>query len=202
MIQKKKENPQQLYVAISETIPKHIPGTVIPNDGQGRPLHVLRIQSKPARLENCDVPSGELREKRGEGVEFLSRGIPAGSNHGDTDSRDEFAWALDFPPFLNLRSNLGRETCLRAVYSDAYRFFLRGLSPTTPHILSDYRQAWDLGITGKPFVLPPRPRLLTGDTADDPPSSPYVIPQRRHIERNPPTETLSPAESRGKSTLF
>jgi hypothetical protein len=51
MMQQKQKNPQQLYVAISETIPKHIPGTVIPNDGQGRPLHVLRIQSKPARLE-------------------------------------------------------------------------------------------------------------------------------------------------------
>jgi 5'-3' exonuclease len=151
---------------------------------------------------NCHVASGELQEKGGQGVEFLSGGIPPRPNHGESDSRDEFAWVLDFPPFLNLRPNVGRETCLRAVYSDAYRFFLRGLSPATPQILSDYRQAWDLGITGKPFVLPPRPRLLTGDTAEDPPSPPYIIPQRRDIERTTQTHPLSPVESRDKSTLF
>ena len=175
------------------------------SDPERRPRASAACPAHPVETSSfggCDVPGGELREKLGQGVEFLSGGIPARPNQGDADSRDEFAWALDFPPFLNLRPNLGRETCLRAVYADAYRFFLRGECPPNQQIFDDYKQAWDLGITGQIFVLPPRARLLTGDTAEDPPAPPYVIPQRRHIERNPQPESRSPADSRGKSTLF
>ena len=174
-------------------------------DSERRPGASAACPAHPVEASSaggCNVPSGKLREERGEGMEFLSGGIPARPNHGDADSRDEFAWVHDFPPFLNLRPNLGRETCLRAVYADAYRFFLRGECPPNQQIFDDYKQAWDLGITGQIFVLPPRARLLTGDTAEDPPAPPYVIPQRRQIERNPQPESRSPAESRGKSTLF